>query len=45
MGKEWLERLGELPLSIDVHEEAADWDAVDEDGDHENSEEEDVRND
>jgi hypothetical protein len=28
MGKERLARLGQLPLSLDVHEQAADWDAI-----------------
>jgi hypothetical protein len=39
IGKERLKRLGELPLRLDVHEEAADWDIVADDGDDKNSEE------
>jgi hypothetical protein len=38
IGKARLERLGKLPLRLTVHEEATDWDVVDEDGDDENSE-------
>jgi hypothetical protein len=45
IGKERLKRLGGLPLRLDVHEEAADWDVVNEDGDDENSEVENERND
>jgi hypothetical protein len=44
IGKERLESLGELPLSLDVHEEAADWDALAEDSDEENSEEKNYQN-
>jgi hypothetical protein len=40
IGKERLKRLGELPLRLDVHEEAAEWDAVAEGGDEEHNEEE-----
>jgi hypothetical protein len=38
VGKERLERLGRLPLRLDVHEEAADWDFVADDSDDENRE-------
>jgi hypothetical protein len=39
IGKERLIRLGELPLRLDVHEEAAEWDVVADDGNDENSKE------
>jgi hypothetical protein len=45
IGKERLKRLGELPLRLDVHEEAAEWDVVPADGYDENSEEKNERND
>jgi hypothetical protein len=45
IGKARLKRLGQLPLRLDVHEEAADWDVVADDGDDRNSEEENERND
>jgi hypothetical protein len=45
IGKERCKRLGELPLRLDVHEEAAYWDVVNEDGDDENSEVENEQND
>jgi hypothetical protein len=40
IGKARLERLGELPLRLHVHEEATEWDGVAEDSDDENSEDE-----
>jgi hypothetical protein len=40
IGKERLKRLGELPLRLDVHEEAAEWDVVTKDGGDENSDKE-----
>jgi hypothetical protein len=40
IGKERLERMGKLPLRLDGHEEAADWDFVNGDSDDENSEDE-----
>jgi hypothetical protein len=45
IGKERLERLRQLPLIFDVHEEAADWDFVDDDSDDENSEDEMIEDD
>jgi hypothetical protein len=46
IGKERLERLGELPLRLDVHEEAAHCDALlAEDGDDKNSENNSDKND
>jgi hypothetical protein len=45
IGKERLKRLGWLRLRLDVHEEAADWDVVADDGDDKHSEEENERND
>jgi hypothetical protein len=38
MGKERLARLGQLPLSLDVHEQAADWDALLAEGDEDKEE-------
>jgi hypothetical protein len=38
MGKERLARLGQLPLSLDVHEQAADWDALLAEGEEEEEE-------
>ena len=38
MGEERLARLGQLPHSLDVHEQAADWDAAEGDSDDDNEE-------
>jgi hypothetical protein len=45
IGKERLKRLGRLPLRLDVHEEAADWDNIADDSDDENSEDENIEDD
>jgi hypothetical protein len=44
ISKERLNRLGVLPLRLDVHEETAEWDVVAENVDDKNSEEENDRN-